>query len=108
MEAISCGVKGRSEISSTLEVGEDSNELGEVALGRGRVRVQAIMDLDADLQEPDEDTSTGKVGDRKSVENDKSFDFSLLYNSDFVNFVKNDNKLNLSSVSFVTFDRHDI
>ena len=28
------------------------------------------------------------------------FDFSLLYNSVFVNFVKNDNELNLSSVGF--------
>ena len=36
------------------------------------------------------------------------FDFSLLYNSDFVNFVKNDNELNLSSVGFVTFDKTDI
>ena len=35
------------------------------------------------------------------------FDFSLLYNSDFVNFVKNDNELNLSSVVFVTFNKHD-
>ena len=57
---------------------------------------------------------TGKVGDRKSVENDKSdktahiFDFSLLCNSDFINFVKNDNELNLSSVGFVTFDKTDI
>ena len=57
--------------------------------------------------------ATGKVGDRKCVENDKSdkngayFDFLLLYNSDFVNFVKNDNKLNLSSVVFVTFNKHD-
>ena len=57
---------------------------------------------------------TGKVGDRKSVENDKSdkngayFDFSLLYNSDFVNFVKNDNELNCTSVGFVTFDKTDI
>ena len=33
------------------------------------------------------------------------FIFSLLYNSDFVNFVKSDNELNLSSVGFVTFDR---
>ena len=34
------------------------------------------------------------------------FTFSLLCNSDFVNFVKNDKELNLSSVGFVTFDNH--
>ena len=33
------------------------------------------------------------------------FTCSLLYNSDFVNFVKNDNEFSLSSVGFVTFDR---
>ena len=56
------------------------------------------------------DGSTGKVGDRKSVETTKVtktahiFTCSLLYNSNFVNFVK---ELNLSSVGFVTFDKLD-
>ena len=36
------------------------------------------------------------------------FTCSLLYNSNFVNFVKNDNELNLSSVGFVTFDKHKL
>ena len=41
----------------------------------------------------------------KSVKNGAYFEFSLLYNSNFVNFVKNDDELNLSSVGFVTFDK---